>query len=146
MTQTGRKDFSFNPSRQLELCILFGHGVTIVTLVFVPIPEIACCLLLVILLLSALYFVLRDARLILPKAIVAMSLEGSRIVLFNRAGEELEGKLLPSSLIMPQIVILNIVLPNYLGRKNVVLMPDSMDADTFRQLRVLLKWGISFSK
>ena len=145
MTQVVRKSFSFYPSRQLELCILFGHSVAVITLFFVPIPEIAFCLLLVILLWSAAYFVLRDARLILPNSNVAISLEGSRIVLFNRNGEELVGTLLPSSLIMPQIVILNIALPNCLCRQNVVLMPDSMDAELFRQLRVILKWGISFS-
>jgi toxin CptA len=129
----------------LELIILFGHSVAIAALFFVPIPQLSFVLLLVVLLCSAVYFVLREARLFLADAGIALRLEGERIVLFNRKGDEMVGKLLRSSLVMPQIVILNIALPDRFWRKNIVLMPDSMDADSFRQLRVALKWGITFS-
>ena len=88
---------------------------------------------------------LRDARLTLEDSIVAISLGDDRIILFNRDGDEQVGKLLRSSLIMPQIVILNITLPNHFWKKNVVLMPDSMDAESFRQLRVVMKWGVNLT-
>ncbi len=73
---------------------------------------------------------------------VALRLEGEHVVLFNRKGDESVGKLLRSSLVMPQMVILNIALPKHFWRINIVLMPDSMDAESFRQLRVALKWGV----
>lgn len=122
-----------------------GHGIAITSLAFVPIPQIAFYLMLVVMLWSLLYFVLRDARLTLEDSIVAISLGDDRIILFNRDGDEQVGKLLRSSLIMPQIVILNITLPNHFWKKNVVLMPDSMDAESFRQLRVVMKWGVNLT-
>jgi len=89
--------------------------------------------------------VLRDARLTLADAGVAIRLEDERIVLFNREGNELVGKLQQSSVIMPQMVILNIALANHYWGKSVVLMPDSMDVESFRQLRVALKWGVTLA-
>lgn len=145
MTNTVRQNFSFSPSRQLELCILFGHSVAIAALFFVPIPQVAFYSLLVVLLWSAVYLVLRDARLTLADAGVAIRLEDERIVLFNREGNELVGKLQQSSVIMPQMVILNIALANHYWGKSVVLMPDSMDVESFRQLRVALKWGVTLA-
>ena len=134
--------FTFHPSRQLALYILLVHGVAIGSLIFVPIPKVAFVLLLIVLILSAIYYVLRDAQLILSGACIALRLEDDRIVLVSRNGDQLRGQLRPSSVITPHILILNIGLENHRGRKNVVLMSDSMDAEVFRQLRVTLKWGI----
>jgi hypothetical protein len=55
------------------------------------------------------------------------------------------GRLLGSSVVMPHLVILNISIPNYRQTQNVVLMPDSMDEESFRQLRVALKWGVTLT-
>ena len=134
--------FTFHPSRQLVLCILLGHGIAVGSLVFLPMPKAALVLLLIVLTLSAIYYVLRDAQLILSGACVALRLEDDRVVLVNRNGDQLRGQLLPSSVITPYILILNIALENRRGRKNVVLMSDSMDAEVFRQLRVTLKWDV----
>lgn len=140
-----RNYFAFYPSRQLAVCIFLGHGVAFGALVLVPIPKVALILLLIVLSLSSIYYVLRDAQLSLPGACIALRLEGEQVVLFNRNGDELTGRLLRSSVITPYMVILNIVLENHRWRQNVILLSDSMDAELFRQLRVTLKWGVELT-
>lgn len=137
--------FAFYPSRQLALCVASGHIIAIVALAFVPMPETAFALLLMVLILSAVYYLLRDALLILPGAWIALRLEDERIVLFSRNGGEVAGRLLRSSVIMPHILILNIAVSGRSWKQSVVLMPDSMDAEPFRQLRVALKWGVTLA-
>src|ERR1035437_2293773 len=114
-----QRHFAFSPSRLLALCVLLGHSVAIGALVFVPIPKAAFALLLIVLVCSATYYVLRDARLILADAWIALRLEDDCVVLFNRNGDELIGKLLRSSVVTPHVVILNIVLPNRRWKQNV---------------------------
>lgn len=62
--------------------------------------------------------------------------------LFVQHGDEWrEAEVLSSSLVLPYLTVLNLKLSN--GRKpfHVVLLPDSVDAENFRRLRVWLKWG-----
>jgi len=135
--------FTFSPSRQLAMCILFGHVVAFCALAFIPIPKVALATLFIVLILSAVYYVLRDAQLKLAGAWVALRLADNQLILYNRNGDELTGTLLPSSLVTPHIVILNISSPHHRGTQNIVLMSDSMAAESFRQLRVGLKWGVA---
>ena len=135
------RHFTFHPSRYLILMIVMAHAVAAGAFLFVPISKIALFLLLIVLAVSMVYYVLRDAGLILGGAWIALGLEDDRVVLHNRKGEEVVGALLRSSVVTPYLVVLNIALPGQRSRRNVVLMADSMDAESFRQLRVALKWG-----
>lgn len=137
--------FSFSSSRQLALCILAGHGAAVGALIFVPMSKTALAILLIVLMWSAIYYVRRDAHLTLNGACVALRLEDERVILFKRSGDESVGKLLRSSVVTPHLVILNIVLPGYRRVRSVVLMSDSMDEESFRRLRVVLKWGVTLA-
>jgi len=137
--------FQFYPSRLLALCIFIGHAIAISALFFIPIPLGALVLLLFVLIWSATHYVLRDARLALDESLVGLRLEEDHVVLFSSNGDERMGKLLCSSVVTPFVVILNIALPGRRWRQNVVLMPDSLNAESFRQLRVALKWGVTLA-
>jgi toxin CptA len=134
--------FTINASRLLAIFILLGHSVAIGALMFVPIPKLALYFLEIVLILSAIYYWLRDAKLILPGSWIALRLEDECIVLFSRNGNEFIGKLLESSFITPHLVILQVALPDYRLKQNVVLMADSMEEESFRKLRVAVKWGV----
>lgn len=135
------RHFTFHPSNYLALSVVFAHAVVAAVLFFISIPAAALVLLLVVLTGSAAYYVLRDARLILDSAWVALSLDAEGVVLTNRKGETWAGKLLRTSVVTPYLVVLNIEINGQRCRGNIALMPDSMDAESFRQLRVTLKWG-----
>ncbi len=133
--------FSFHPSNCLTLLLVLAHTAAAGAFSLVPLPKPALSGVLVVLLGSMVYYVLRDARLTLGSAWVGLELDGDRVVLSSRKGDELTGELLRSSVVTPYLVVLNIAVSGQHRRRNVVLMPDSMEAESFRQLRVALKWG-----
>lgn len=137
------RHFALHPSRLLFLCIVFPHLLVIGLFALLPFPAILYLALLCVLLFSCVYYVLRDATLRLGGACVALRLEEKHIVLVNRENREMTGKLLGSSVVTPYLTVLNIALDGMRRTRNVVIMPDSMDATSFRQLRVLLKWWVS---
>ena len=137
-----RRSFKLYPSHWLALCIIFGHCAAIGSLAMLPIPKLALVLLFAVLGGSSIYFVLRNARLAFTNSWVELILEEDRITLLNRKGDEQTGILLRNSLVTPYLVILNVKLFDCRWKQNLVVMPDSMDSESFRGLRVALKWGV----
>jgi len=62
-------------------------------------------------------------------------------VLTQHNGDQLTGKILRDSLVTPFLTVLNILPRNTRLAHSLVILPDSLDAASFRQLRVWLKWG-----
>ena len=84
---------------------------------------------------------LRDARLKLAQSCVAFRLESENgITLIQRNGRHVTGTLAAGGVVAPLLVLLNIKQDG-LGRRSLVLLPDSMSRDAFRRLRVALKWN-----
>lgn len=135
-----QRHFALRPSNYLTLTIFFAHAVVMVALLFLPIHNLALILLLIVLSWSMAYYTLRDARLMLDSACVALRLEDERIALIDPKGGEVTGALLRSSMVMPHLVVLNIAVRGQRRKRNVVLMSDSMEGESFRRLRVALKW------
>ena len=67
--------------------------------------------------------------------------ESDDVMLVLRNGSHVPGRMLPDSLVTPYLVILNIALNEQLGRRSLLIMPDSMGTDSFRRLCVVLRWG-----
>jgi len=138
-----QRHFILRPSRLLLLCIVFAHVLLIAVLQFIPLPYFVLLLLCFVLLCSMIYYVLRDAGLKFENACVALRMEGDGVVLINRKGIESLGQLLSSSVLTPHLLVLNFSLSAERRRRNVIVMPDSMDAALFRHLRVVLKWQVT---
>lgn len=117
------------------------HGTAMMSLMLLSLPIAAQMTLAFILMASMFYHLWRYAWLAAPSSNVTLLLEGERIVLVSRRGEQIPGKVMPDSLITPFITVLNILPQNSRWVNSVVILPDSMDAESFRQLRVSLKWG-----
>lgn len=82
-----------------------------------------------------------NAWLSFPSSTIAIRIEGNDIVLFTRDGSELEGTIMGDSLVTPLLTILNVLsLPNQ-RKISVIIFPDSLGVEHFRELRVLLKWA-----
>ena len=87
-------------------------------------------------------FLLRDARLASKQSCVAFRLEGQdAIVLILRNGMHLQGRVSADSLVTPYLVILNVKVGERRGVRSVPVLSDAMGADSFRRLRVALRWG-----
>jgi toxin CptA len=106
-----------------------------------PVSVPAKAALVLILVCSLFYYLCRDAWLLLPASHVAIQLEGSNIILATRGEDELKGQVLRDSVVTPVLTVLNVSVQGMKSTRSVVVFPDSMDKERFRELRVLLKWG-----
>ena len=86
----------------------------------------------------------RTALLRGRNAIVGLEIGEEGAVNFQtRAGGWHAAQLLPTTYVTPLLTILNLRLADRRAVRHVVLMPDSLDADTYRQLRTRLIWAQS---
>lgn len=75
------------------------------------------------------------------RSVRAIRLNGEcDISLQGKDGVWLEITLLPSSFISPYLTVLNLSLEGESMARHVVLLPDAIDKEQFRQLRVWLRW------
>ena len=136
-----QRQFNFQPSLYLATALIAMHSAALAALLSLAWPFWTQVALVFLLLANMLQHLWRNAWLSAPSSDVTLLLDGDRIVLTSRSGGQVAGKVMPDSLITPLLTVLN-VLPQdaYLAR-SVIILPDSLDAESFRQLRVCLKWG-----
>lgn len=137
----GAHDFKLHPSRIFSALLYVAYTISILTVFILPAGLLAQAALAAILIFSLRYCLRRDAWMLLPSSHVAIRLNGDSIVLKDQNGRELSGQAVSDSLVTPLLTVLN-VLPQGKGSMgSVVIFPDSMDKERFRELRVLLKWN-----
>ncbi len=133
--------FELHPSRIYSALLLIVYSLAILT-GFIVVMEVWPGILLALLLLSALaYYQCRDVWLLLPSSYTKIRAEHGNVVLLTRDGREISGQLARDSLVTPVLTILNILPVEKQRVRSVVIFPDSMDKEQFRELRVLLKWN-----
>jgi len=136
-----QREFKFQSSRYLATMLISAHGATLAALFPLALPGWAKMALASLILFSLVYHLRRDAWLSAPSASVALILEGDRVVLTTRGGEQLAGQILRDSLVTPFLAVLNVLPQGARLARSVIILPDSLDTESFRQLRVWLKWG-----
>lgn len=120
--------------------LVAAHGAALGALLF-SLPLWAGLASVPLLLSSLLYYLLRDAWLRLPASCIGLVQEGEAYVLLRRDGMHLRCGISPDSLVTPQLTVLNVLPQGARFARSVVILGDSMEAESFRQLRVWLKWG-----
>ena len=118
-----------------------GYAAAILALCTLPLPLWAMAALLLLLLASFVFHVRRDALLSAPSSGTKFVLDEEGVVLTLRSGQQLTGRLLRSSLITPFLTVLNVLPQGTHMSRSVVILPDSLELEFFRQLRVWLKWS-----
>lgn len=130
--------YTLFPSRYLAMLLGVAHVAALVAIAGLPIP--AQLALAGLLLCNLFYHLRRNAWLTLPSALVAFRLEGDGVVLSFRSGKQQAGKLLGSSVVMPFLTVMNVLPEGAHLARSVLLLPDSLEPDSLRQLRVELRW------
>ena len=135
-------NYKLRPSRSLALLFILLCVLSLVSIWMLPLPVAGLFVLTLIVLCWTGYYLLLDANLGSERSCVAFRLEGQdEIVLVLRSGTHLPGRVSADSLVTPFLVILNVALKERRGRRSLLIMPDTMGAESFRHLRVALKWG-----
>lgn len=123
------------------MLLMLMHGLSLVGMLFVPIIWPFKAILGVALIGSLIYYLRRHAWLRSNKSIIEVEIKPDcACAIRTLMGEWHRGILLPATFITPYLVILNLALDDRRARLAVVIFADAIDAERFRELRVLLKW------
>jgi len=90
---------------------------------------------------SAFYYLRHDAFLLMQSSYVQLQLEAEQITVTARNGQSWTGHVLHDSFITPSLTLLNILPQGAHFSRSVIILPDSLDPDSFRELRVWMKWN-----
>ncbi|MGA8147359.1 MAG: protein YgfX [Gallionellaceae bacterium] len=135
------QDIKFKPSRYLAALLIAAHLVAIIALVPLALPIWARMGLMLVLVVNFSYLLRRNILLNLPSSCVGLSLGKEGVGMLARNGEQLQCKVLHDSLVTPVITVINVLPQGARFARAAVILPDGLDAESFRQLRVWLKWG-----
>ncbi len=128
------------PSRILAALLLAVHGGAAGCVLIVPLPWPMHMVLVGAVLFSLYRTASRRALLASHRAVTRLVWDelGEWVVVFGN-GDELPAHLLPDSFVSPLGVVLNLASLVPPGRYAVVILPDSLDRNSFRRLRVRLR-------
>ncbi len=134
---------SLKSSRQLAAGLVLGHLAAVGCVAIVPLPLWLKILLSVILVANLIQSLTREAWRMWPSSIVELQCEREGGALIKtRNGKAWEARVLGSSFVASYLTIV-LLKPNTSRRaRAVVILPDALEPELFRQLRVWLKWRV----
>jgi toxin CptA len=133
---------SIKPSRRLALLLCLAHAAAAAAVLVIDLPLWLSIVLLLIIGTSCGVYLPGRALLRGGGAIVGLEINDDGALSYQmRGGEWREGMLLGSSFVSPYLTILNIRTEQKFLARHVVIMPDCVDAEDFRRLRVRLRYG-----
>jgi len=135
-----RQQIDINPSFYLAILLMAAHCAAAAALWFV-LPPWALLTLACVLGFSLLYYLLRDAWLRLPGSCIALVVDEGLVVLLRGNGSRTECRVMSGSLVTPALTVLTVLPQGARLARSIVLLPDSVDPESFRRLRVWLRWG-----
>ena len=134
------RQFHFQPSGYLAISLLLAHSAALLAIYAIPLPGWAKIALTLLLLANLLFYLRRDAQLSAPSSVITLTLDGDDLMLTARNGKCWVARLLSTSMVTPVLTVLNSSSPGAIFARPIIIFPDSLDAESFRQLRVWLKW------
>ena len=134
--------FALRPSRYLTLAFAASHVTAAALVIPLQIPLTMKLLLWTLIVASLAYALLRHALLRTGNAIANVSLQdGATAFVTLRNGTALETQILETSYVTPALTVLNLRVANERLARHVLFVPDNINQEDYRRLRVILKWA-----
>lgn len=141
MSASWQRHYKLHPSRFLTFAIFMACLIVLCVVFVLPFGWLFSSVISLIISLTCVYVLLRDARLNLADSCMALRLDAcDSIALILHDGRQLSGRLSAAGVILPFVVLLSVRLEKG-GHRSIVLLKDNMDADDFRRLRAVLRWS-----
>ena len=129
------------PSYRLAAILSMAHLATASLLWLLTLPLGIRVIIVVILIISLVYYLGQDALLTANNAVVAFALSDEmQCTVTTRSGKSMACNVMSSTFVAPYLTVLNLKSMGKFFACSVVILPDSIDAEEFRQLRVWLRW------
>ncbi|WP_035384855.1 protein YgfX [Ferriphaselus sp. R-1] len=129
------------PSYLLAMAVLVAHGVATVSIVVLAVPAWVKVAVIAALLFNCAYELARVALLRASSSCVALRLDDSGVGMELRDGRSMVVKLGADCLVTPWLIVLALISEDERTTRRLLILPDSLNAESFRALRVWLKWG-----
>ncbi|WP_292993352.1 protein YgfX [Nitrosomonas sp.] len=134
-------------SYQLAIILSLAHLATAGLLWLLELPLGIKAIAAVALVFSLIYYLRQDALLTASDAVVVLVLSDEmQCILTTRSDELIVCSILGSTFVAPYLTVLNLQPVGKFFTCSVVILPDGIDAEEFRQLRVWLRWKWKNSK
>ena len=131
----------FQSSKVFAALLVFMHLLSLVLVWFIPLPLWFKLFISPVLLVSVAFHLKRDALLASQDSAIALQVHSDcQCEIQSRAGQWEDAELLGTSFVAPYLTVLNFKISGKHMAKHIVIFPDAVDSEQFRQLRVLLKW------
>jgi toxin CptA len=128
-------------SRQLALLLGAVHAAALALALAAGLPWWANGLMAVTVVASAARAIALHAWHSLRASLVALELsDDCTLKVQDHRGEWRDAGLLRSSFVTPRLTVLNLRLDGARLARHIIIVPDRVDAEAFRRLRVLLRW------
>ena len=128
-------------SMQMALVLTLGYFLAAACLFWAPMPRWLMIVLLAALALNLLFLLRHQAWRAWPFSINALQFERDGLVIAQyRNGQLLQARVLASSFVAPYLTIVLLQPAGAWWVRSVVVVPDCLPAETFRRLRIWLKW------
>ena len=135
-------EISLRPSRLLAVMLLVLHVMALLMLLVIPVFWSFRLIFGLVLIASFIYCLFRYALLRLPGSVKGLKLTERGVFRIRRVdGDWLQAEVLGESSVKPWLTVLSLKLQEQKLATHVLLLPDSLDQNEFRQLRIWLLWG-----
>jgi toxin CptA len=131
------------PALKLAYLLALVTLAACVVLLLLPLHFLLKAGLALLILLVAVYLIARNVLLILPYSWASLVLNAQdEIVITQQDGKFFVCRILPDSVVFSYCTILRLKLSTSWFARNLVLVPESADAETLRRWRIWLRWGM----
>lgn len=130
------------PSRRLGAALVAAHGAAALTLLPLALPAWAKVLIALCIAASLCHALWRHAWLRSAASVTAIEVrEGAGAGVEMRGGECHEARVLGTTYVSAALCVVNLRIAGRLLARHAVVVSDNVDAESFRRLRVWLRWG-----
>ena len=132
---------TLRPSRILTAILVLAHGAAIAMVALAGMPFWLELIAIAALVASLVFDVRQTALLRAPDAVITLEIASDdKLSIQTRRSEWIECEVLGSTYVTSFLTILNLKGPDSGRNTRAVILPDSLDAEDFRKLRVWLRW------
>jgi hypothetical protein len=130
------------PAFKLAYLLMVISVMACLVLLFLPLAIFLKIILVLSVLMSAAYFILRDVLLALPHSWQSLSLTSrDEIMLTQKNGKTFMCSVLPDSVVFSYCSVLRLKLKGCFWARSLVLVEEGAEPEIFRRWRVWFRWG-----
>lgn len=133
---------SLKRSRTIAGALFVAHALAGATVVPVHLPLWAKAAMVLVLGLSLFHAIYRHALLGTTRAVLVIEVKDQRTgAIEGRDGQWRDAQILGSTYVTPRLTVLNLRVSGERLARHVLVVPDNIEPEDFRKLRVLLRWS-----